>query len=288
MQCASVFLGFAGLVLFVPTTYGQTPPKPEFEVASVRGPTSPEFNVMKGGPGTSDPEHISFTHVALRTIVLRAFGLKVNELVGPDWLLDTNIVYDIQAKVPAGTTNDQADAMMQNLVKDRFHLAYHFEKRTFDGYNLVIAKGGTKLKPVACPQGPASPDADPDSVHMPAAKDEEGFPILAPCKPSFQGQGGPDGHLRTTARALPISRVLVMLQGTLQLRYHVNYLIDKTGLTGAYDFKLDQSNRAPDVDSPAADFFTAVQEQLGLRFEKTKVEAQVLVIDHIDKVPTEN
>jgi uncharacterized protein (TIGR03435 family) len=259
----------------------------EFEAASVRGPASPEVNLMRGGPGTSDPERISYTHVRLGTIV-RAFALKPNELIGPDWLVDSNIAYDVEAKLPADATKEQASEMMQNLLKARFHLVYHFEKRSFDAFNLVLAKGGAKLKPAAPAQGPAPADGDPEGFRAPAAKDRDGFPILPPGIPNFQGQGGSDGHLRTTARALEMSRIAEFLQFDLRSLYQVNYLIDKTGLAGTYDFKLDRSNRSPGLESSAPDFFTAVEQQLGLKFEKTKVDAQVMVIDHIDKTPTEN
>jgi uncharacterized protein (TIGR03435 family) len=173
------------------------------------------------------------------------------------------------------------------LLKARFHLAYHFEKRAFDAYDLAVAKGGPKLKPAAPRQDPAPADADPEGPRMPAGKDQDGFPLLPPGIPNFQGQGGTDGHLRSTARALPMSVVVTFLEGRLR-HEQVYYLIDKTGLTGTYDFTLDSSNRGPGVVSPAPDFFAAVEQQLGLKFEKTNVDAQVLVIDHIDKTPTEN
>jgi uncharacterized protein (TIGR03435 family) len=79
-----------------------------------------------------------------------------------------------------------------------------------------------------------------------------------------------------------------LFQVQLRRGYQVNYLIDKTGLTGAYDFKLDYSNRVPGADSTAPDFLVAIEQQLGLKFEKTKLPVDVLVIDHIDKTPTDN
>jgi len=247
---------------------------------------------VNGGPGTSDPERISYSRVKMGRIITTAFGLRPNEIIGPDWLFDPNDMtapaYDIEAKVPAGATKEQASQMMQNLLKARFHLAYHFEKRNFDAYNLVVAKGGAKLKPAAAPQGPAPSDADTAGPRAPAAKDQDGFPILPPGRPNSQGQGGPDGHLRTTVRAFPMSRIVELFQVQLRRWYQVNYLIDKTGLTGTYDFKLDYSNRAPGADSTAPDFLVAIEQQLGLKFEKTKLPVDVLVIDHIDKTPTDN
>ncbi len=64
-------------------------------------------------------------------------------------------------------------------------------------------------------------------------------------------------------------------------------VIDKTGLTGTYDFKLSY-RPVSDSSSDLPDFFTALQEQLGLKLESRKVPVEFLVIDHIDKIPTEN
>ncbi len=265
----------------------------EFEVASVRGPTPPPaVQRMNGGPGTSDPERISYSRARMGPVIMMAFGLRPNEIIGPDWLFEPNDMtapaYDIEAKVPAGATKEQARQMMQNLLKARFHLAYHFEKRRFDAYNLVVAKSGAKLKPAAPPVGPAP--AQQQGVITGAtefAKDADGFPILPPGYPKFRGVGA-DGHMRLTARALPMSQIVELFQGDVQRRYQVNYVVDKTGLTGTYDFKLDSGNRAGGAESAAPEFMDAVEEQLGLRFEKSKIEAQVLVIDHVDKTPTDN
>ncbi len=220
---------------------------------------------------------------------MTAFGLKPDEFVAPDWIVNYNEqttpvgAYDIEAKLPAGATKEQSNEMMQNLLAARFHLAYHFEKRSFDGYDLVVAKGGPKLKRPAPPDGAGPSKSDADIPRAPASKDQDGFPNLPPGHTNVQGFGTPDGHMRLAWRMMPIVSLTNMLQNTLR-NYHV---VDKTGLTGAYDFRLDfVQDRTADDSGP--DVFAAVENQLGLKFEKTKVDAQVLVVDHIDKTPTEN
>jgi uncharacterized protein (TIGR03435 family) len=267
----------------------------EFEVASVRGPTPPPaFETMQGGPGTSDPERISYSRVRMGVILRTAFGLKLNELVGPDWMNESNVMtaqaFDIQAKVPVGTAKEQANEMMRSLIRARFHLAFHFEKRILDGYDLVIAKGDSKLKPAATPPGPAL--LSPDAAMIPgeqAATDTDGFPVLPPGRPALKGIGTGDGHLRVTARMMPVSSLVDLLQGRLM----VFHIVDKTGLTSAYDFKLDlaagfQSGALESRNNSAPEIFSALERQLGLRREKTRVPVDVLVVDHIDKTPTPN
>jgi uncharacterized protein (TIGR03435 family) len=110
----------------------------EFEVASIRGPASPMVGIMKGGPGTSDPGRISYSHVTMGTILVTAFAVRnAQQIAGPDWIFEPNVetvpAYDIEAKLPVNATKEQANEMMRNLLKSRFHLAFHMEKRTFDG-----------------------------------------------------------------------------------------------------------------------------------------------------------
>jgi uncharacterized protein (TIGR03435 family) len=87
----------------------------------------------------------------------------------------------------------------------------------------------------------------------------------------------------------PLSTLLGLLQGRLK----GSHLVDKTGLTGRYDFKLEFMDPgaqpgATDIRDPIPDVFTALEKQLGLRLEKAKVPVDVLVIDHIEKAPTAN
>ena len=112
-----------------------------FEVASVRpsgppppnGLSQPPLGTISGGPGTSDPGRITYSRVPIRLILLPAFGLQADQIKGPDWVLDDNFYsssrFDLVAKVPPGTTKEQANAMMQNLLKERFKLAFHMGKR---------------------------------------------------------------------------------------------------------------------------------------------------------------
>lgn len=265
----------------------------KFEVASVRPSgsfprnTAPPLGTISGGPGTSDPGRITYSRVPMRLILAPAFGLQSDQIKGPDWVLDDNSYsaqrYDIVAKVPPGATKEQATVMMQNLLKERFKLSFHIEKKDFDVYQLTVAKGGPKLKDAAKADGPPPPPNAPG----PPPLDKEGFRMLPAGRTDMVGVGGGDGHMRMTARMMTTTELLSRLGAQLSAN-RSSHVVDKTGLTGKYDFRLEYSMaglpafagqpQAP-LDSPAPDLPSALEKQLGLKLEKTKAPLDVLVID---------
>jgi uncharacterized protein (TIGR03435 family) len=231
------------------------------------------------------------------TILGTAFGLERDQILGPSWLFApddpmTGIRYDIAAKVPAGATKEQANVMMQNLLKSRLGLTFHYEKRDFDMYALVLSKNGSKLKPAQEADTPPPP-AEAGGIRTasdPVALEGDGFPILPPGRYGFSGRGQ-DGRTRMTARMMTSADIAKWVG--FDPKYH--HIVDKTGLTGKYDFKIEYSNGGlrvtaqSDVASdPVDDLEGALEKQLGLKLEKTKAPMDVLVIDRLDQFPTEN
>src|SRR5579862_2255869 len=102
-------------------------------------------------------------------------------LSGSDWGIARDARFDIVANVPEGAAKDQAREMLLNLLKELLHLTYHTEKKDFDMYTLVVAKGGSKLKDAAPANGPAPelPGAVP--------RDRDEFPILPPGRTTYRG-----------------------------------------------------------------------------------------------------
>ena len=239
---------------------------PQFDVVSVRpaAPGARMGNLMQGGPGTPDPTRFTGTNVMLSTILLNAFGIRSDQLNAPDWVSSPDLRFDIAATVPAGATKDQLGMMLQNMLIDRFHLAYHRTRKEFPVYALTVAPGGPKLKPAA-PQGRPTP----------------GMRIMASCEGD-----------RMTANGRDATGIAQALQSAVGDR-----VVDKTGLTGTYDidlyFGVDRSlgggpmNCAgKSLDAPPV--FEAVQKQLGLKLEKGSSILDVIVVDKMDKTPVEN
>jgi uncharacterized protein (TIGR03435 family) len=284
----------------------QTPAPLGFEVASIRAANStppyrpiPAAGVITGGPETADPTRMTFTWVLVRRLLMTAFALPLDQISGSDWVMGQDARFDISANVPAGATKEQANEMLLNLLTERFHLAYHREKKNFDVYTLVVAKGGPKLKDAAPADGPPPEAPQPGTRAVAAPLDRDGFPQLPAGRTNAQGRSQ-NGVMLSTFRMSTPQTLLDMLQFALR----PSRTVDKTGLTGKYDFALRYSqaglpgpmgsrlSAAPpggaDLSDPAPDLFTALEKQLGLKLEKSKTQLDVIVVDHMDKQPTEN
>jgi uncharacterized protein (TIGR03435 family) len=218
------------------------------------------------------PDGINYANVTAKALIATAYNIKGDQISGgPDWAGSAG--FDIQAKVTSfdppdshQLTKDQRSQMLQSLLADRFKLTIHYETKEAPVYELTIAKGGPKLheaKPGdTYPNGPKGPDGISHAGMI-----------------MFNGPG------QFTAQAVPTSNLADFLAPTLHQQ-----VIDKTGLTGNYDFTLQFTPDNIPADSPNAggpSIFTAVQEQLGLKLESTRRPVKSIVIDHIEP-PSEN
>jgi uncharacterized protein (TIGR03435 family) len=258
-------------------------PTLSFDVTSVRetergnGP----FNMGLNFPPHSGQFEINMATLAILVQIAYSGGPTFQVTGGPDWTHER--FFHVQGKCDhavddalAKLTNDQARLerlhMLQALLADRFHLQAHWEQRTGNVYNLVLAKGGVKMQPTKVP----TPDADrPDGSSSAPANPSTGVQAHG----SRQGVEIDVNHFNTRA-------IGVMLSSQL-----TTPIVDKTGLppTSFYDFALqfsrDESN-TPDPDAYPS-LFTALEEQLGLRLESAKGPVDTLVIDHAE-MPSEN
>jgi uncharacterized protein (TIGR03435 family) len=232
----------------------------------------------KGGPGTADPGMYRCANCPLFWVVSEAYDLQPFEYVGPDWLHDVR--FDFAATVPTGTTKDTFRTMLQNLLADRFKFAVHREKKEMSVYELGVAKNGPKFA--------ESTPKDAPKVDGPMAKlerDRDGFPIL----PAGTTMAVVPGHARIRSDNQTIAWFVRMLSGQLQ-----GPVIDATGLKSKYDFVLSWSfedNNAAGgspLDTYRPALLSAVRSDLGLKLDQKKGQVEVVVVDHLEKVPTEN
>lgn len=296
---------------------------PTFDAASVKLWTDEikQPYTITGGPGTSDPGRFRAPRILLFNLLGRAFGVSTDQIAGPAWLREVGSAnnFTIIAAMPPDTTKEQFQLMLQNLLVDRFHLVFHHETRNFAGYELVVDKGGPKFKEVT-PAQDANPDAAPDlRAMMSAPKGADGFPDVPGSRVMSQSSRGGQERTKYQERTMDqfisnLGFVIGMSQGkSVTQGYPQPRVVDKTGLTGKYTFILEFYNEgtanlasrlppgvAPDPGNgapPAAgepdgglpNIFTAIQKQLGLRLNKTAdVPVDVIVVESIDKVPTDN
>ena len=244
---------------------------PEYDVTSVKKNKSNDgmMRVM------NTPDGFSSTNISLKTLIANAYDIRQDLISGGSGWVDST-GFDVEAKV-AGTDVEtfkklsprQRNALLQALLADRFKLKLHHETKVLPMYDMVVAKGGLKLKPLAPMQPPA---ADATKDRDPAS--HRGMMTMGPGM--LKGQG-----LTVTALANNLSYVV-----------H-STVVDKTGLTGDYDFDLKWTpeDAGPPTDDGSAEssasIFTAVQEQLGLKLQATKGPTDTLVIDHAE-LPSEN
>jgi uncharacterized protein (TIGR03435 family) len=205
--------------------------------------------------GTTDsvinfPEtgRLTVTNATLKTLIRAAWGIQNDQVFGgPKWL-DTDR-YDIEAKTSGRITEDQDQSLLQNLLADRFRLKTHEEQREQPVYALTVAKPGL----IAANTGAGA------SIHT---------------------NRGP-GKTRIAVTNIGLNQFAGMLARQLG-----RTVLNKTGLSGNYDFALEwDPDQLPDSQTPSV--FTALQQQLGLRLDSQKATVPVLVIDSADH-PSDN
>jgi uncharacterized protein (TIGR03435 family) len=143
---------------------------------------------------------------------------------------------------------------LQTLLADRFQLRVHRERKEIPAYALLVGKGGPKFKE-------SSPDAT-ESTHTVVSGRNQSI----------------------TASKTSMDELAQMMRGVFSMDRAV---VDRTGLTGAYDFKIEATPepriKGDDSDLRNISIFTAVQQQLGLRLASQKAMIEVLVVDHVEK-----
>jgi len=270
----------------------------EYEVATIKAykPGKDEGpGVMRVGISNA-PDGFSASGATLQMLVQQAYGVQSFQIIGaPDWFNSDR--FEIDAKMESSVadalkkmTNDDRtqmrQKMLQGLLADRFKLTIHRDTKELPGYTLTIGKNGSKLaeaKPI-----------DAAAASTPAAGrgglGRGGLSVNA-------GAGG----VTVTANASPMTSLVRTISNFLSAP-----VIDKTGLTGNYDFAMTwmpdnfgggalgiatpshdgaASGAAPDPSGDAAGptLMVALEEQLGLKLEKGKGQAEIIVVDHVEK-----
>jgi uncharacterized protein (TIGR03435 family) len=272
-------LGIKGrlLTLGIAVFTASTEPASFAQTSASASLKAPIYDAVSIKPNTSgnewvsisvDPDRYSATNVSLKSLIEKAYGIKVDLIFGePRWVDSAR--FDIKAKIVEpdiemlkNLTPEQNRLMFQSLLSDRFQLRVHKENKVLPIYEMVITKDGPKFK-----QSPPS-----------ASVVNEGSTGVRRGSISVQ-------NTELTAHAVPMVSLADQLSHTLH-----RAVIDKTGLVGDYDFSLKWD---PDYEpgesseSSTASIFPALQDQLGLKLQSTKGPVETLVIDHVE-MPSEN
>jgi len=274
-----------------------TPPAsdaPTFEAASVRPAAD---TGRRGGRGT--PGRFQGINLPARQLIRQAYDIHDAQIVGgPDWLASDG--FDINATT-GDKPPDQMRFMMQSLLRDRFKLTFHTEKRELPIYALVVARSdgkiGSGLKRIPdgeCPP-PGARRGAPPAGGPPAASP----PPIDPNSPQPPCGGMIFGPGRLVAHGVPIDQLARSIGALPAITSFNRIVVNDTKLEGQYDFDFKFANEfagrgGPPVGATPAPapgdeptMVTALQEQLGLKLDARRATVDVLVVDSVEK-PAEN
>jgi uncharacterized protein (TIGR03435 family) len=272
-----------------------------------------------------DASRAEYNYMTLKELIANAYKVKGYQVTGPDWLGSER--FDISASMPDGAQKDDAPAMLQTLLEERFKLTLHRDTQEHPVLALVIGKGGPKLKESPAPPAPIADDV--------------------PLKPGEMKMDGPDGPIRSTpnpdgsttinmgskgvmtrrmdpeTQSLKLDSSMMTMAGFAEMLTNVmqmtgggRQVVDMTGLKGNYQVSVEialadlmamgramgysgggpagsggGSNAAPasTASDPSGNstLYESV-EKLGLKLESRKAPVEQLVVDHMEKAPTEN
>jgi uncharacterized protein (TIGR03435 family) len=234
---------------------------PAFEVATIK-PSNPDACCARGWGHNG--KYFNTGNTTLKYLIQWSYGLQARQVAGgPPWL-DRNR-FDAAGEIEgmAEPNDRQWKLAVRQLLKDRFQLQFHHDTREMPAYALVVAKGGSKL---------AKGDSDPNHV------ERMGF----------------IGAVGQTMHGVGVNATIADFIGELQRIVLDRPIVDRTGLSGAFNIQLVFTREAPEAlgmsqlsDTAAPNLLTALQQQLGLKLEPTRAPVDVLVIDHAE-MPSEN
>jgi len=288
MKTILLAISLAGFVL------AQAPANPKFEVASVR-PSQPMGTDRVDIGVHRDGAQVRMVALPMRDYIARAYRVKLYQVTGPDWL--TTERFDVNAKLPEGSTQEQIPEMLQSLLEERFQIKLHREKKELPVYALVIGKPPLKIQESA--PDPASADAPKGTASVTATGSADGVSVDL----------GNGSYYTFNNGKFDVKKVSMDMLARQLERYVDRPILDMTDLKGIYDLNFAVTpedyqrlliraavNAGMILPPQAIQFMDNGSivslldglQQLGLKMDARKAPLDVLVIDQLSKTPTEN
>ena len=283
----------AVVVLATPCARAQAPEqKVEFEVASVK----PFSIAQTDGPITLgakfDRAQVRLVGLTMRDLLGMAYRVKPYQINGPDWMATER--YYITAKMPSGVSPEKMPEMVQSLLNDRFGLRIHREKKEMPVYALLVGKPPLKLKDSVV--DPAAPP--PTAVQVTGTGSAQGIAVNMGNGSSYTFGGGKFDAKKFTAAAM----------AAVLERFTDRPMVDLTELKGTYDFEFAVTPEETQTLMIRAAIAAGVQlppqalqladnggnplegavEQLGLKLDSRRMPVEIIIIDQVQKTPTDN
>ncbi len=318
---AALAVGALSGALFGQAPAGQTPDvAPAFEVATIRAAPSIQDLVQQIQSGKAklgmsvDGARVDMGFSSLADLIRIAYRVKAYQVQGPEWMPQQR--FEIQAKIPEGVSQDKLPEMLQALLAERFKLAIHRDKKELPIYALIVGKNGPKLTAASSEQDAPLPDSPgglsigTEKGQMKMVQDGKGGMVM-------QG-GGQTGTIKTSASAngvhLEMSKITLAALVDMLAPMVDRPVLDFTDLTGSYQIALDLpiedmlilaqkqmatlgmqmpgpppgANPADAASTPGGSAIFTAMEKLGLKLDSRKAPVETIVVDHLEKTPTEN
>jgi len=308
-----VLSGIGAGLLVAAAAIAQTPAAGlAFEVASIKlsGPPD-QAKIMSGGVGMKvDGARVDIGFLSLVNLICTAYNVKAYQISGPDWMSAQR--FDIMAKLPAGARQDQVPEMLQALLAERFKLTIHRASKETQIYALVVGKNGPKLKE-SPPDQPSASAADGAAPSTDTSLRVSGDPQKGMTVSNGLGSGTVKMTMANGAMHMESLKMSMPQFAEALARFLDHPVVDMTAIKGNYQMALDLSMedlmnavRSAGMQVPAgaggmagrgaaegasdpssSSLFNNVQ-RLGLKLEARKAPVDQIVIDHLERLPTEN
>ncbi|HEY1341128.1 MAG TPA: TIGR03435 family protein [Bryobacteraceae bacterium] len=297
---------------------GSAAPQAAFEVASIKKGVEPERTPMiclvpctPGERLTVQGSRVDIRYMSIEKLIVTAYGVKAYQLSGPEWMRSER--FDIQAKIPDGVSKDRVPEMLRALLAERFKLAIHRDTKELPVYALVVGKNGSKLEKAAADANappPEAPGSQPLYSPQGEARMLDGGRLFV--------SGGSLGSIRggrAANGAFGMEFLNISMPGLAEvLTPHLERpVVDMTGLKGEYRFawenrppadgggggrkggvRVAEPGRGGDAPEagprpdPFGEALFAALDKSGLKLEARKAPVETLVVDHVERIPTEN
>lgn len=257
--------------------------RPHFEVATVKPVAEDRINDPAIAKALQDArrnslgggkipmvgaDRVRLQDLPLLDLIATAYSVDITQVSGPAWLSDRH--FDIEAKVPVGTTQGELNGMLQSLLEERFALKIHRSTQSKNGYALTVDKRGSKLKPAKPPGGASGTLAETEVQAQVTQR-------LEAMKKRVNSGSGPWSFVSWPS--ITVEELALKL-----VRFTGAPVVDRTGLSGRYSVELEVSQAPDEVGNT---IFDAV-EKLGLELKPSRVPLELLVVDQASKTPTAN
>jgi uncharacterized protein (TIGR03435 family) len=318
-----VFFGYAGAGKVCAQSQAPSAAPPTFEVASIK-PSRDVMEAIRAGKTPHvgikvDDQRLDIGFFTLSQLITYAYKVKAYQVLGPDWMKSAH--WDIEAMLPEGANKDQVPQMMQALLADRFKLVIHQDSKEMPVLALEVGKNGIKMAP--SPPDPPSTEKtdDKDGTVIDTGNGQMRVKTTGRIGDggSMQISAGPMGNVKVSVdngmMHMESSKMTMEILAQQLTGLLGQPVFDKTGVKGSYVVAVDistedlqamvrsqgmifagaspaagpaNSSGIPSAADPSGGSVYASIEKLGLKLNKEKLPVDIIVVDHLEKVPTEN